>query len=290
MIVGTNLFSRLKGLSQQTSKISDALAEASAVATTGLKINTPSDSPEMVNRIRDLTAAISDNQRYAESAGTAETMLGLADTTLSSLADVLSASLELAVQLSSETFNSDTRVDAAITAEGLLDEALALVNTNISGRALFAGTAYDGDAFDSTLAYVGNTDESLLDVGDAVSVTVGFDGSALGLGGALTAIAGLETALAADDIPGVQSSLDTLEVAINNLSQVQATIGAELTTADDFASFSESMEFELTSQLANVQEVDPIEALVRFNELQTMYETALSVTASSNTGSLFDRI
>ena len=50
------------------------------------------------------------------------------------------------------------------------------------------------------------------------------------------------------------------------------------------------MEFELTSQLANVQEVDPIEALVRFNELQTMYETALSVTASSNTGSLFDRI
>jgi flagellar hook-associated protein 3 FlgL len=290
MIVGTNLFSRLKSLSQQTSKISDALAEASKIATTGLKITTPSDSPEMVNRIQDLTAAISDNQRYSESAGTAETMLSLADTTLSSLADVLTASHELAVQLSSETFNSDTRIAAAVTAEGFLEEALSLVNMDVSGRALFAGTAYDGDAYDSTLTYTGNNEASFLDVGDAVSVTVGFDGSALGLGDALTAIAGLETALAADDIAAVQASMDSLESALNSLSQVQASIGSELNTADDFSSFAESMEYELASQLSNVQEVDPIEALVRFNELQTMYETALSVTASSNTGSLFERI
>ena len=84
--------------------------------------------------------------------------------------------------------------------------------------------------------------------------------------------------------------MTTLDEAINTVSQAQTRIGAEQISAGDFASLAESMELELTAQLSSIQDADPIEALVRLNELTTLYETALTVTASANTGSLFDRI
>ncbi len=290
MIVGTNLFSRLGALSSQTGRITDALAEATQIATTGLKIATPSDAPHLVGRIQDLNTAIADSQQYAESAATADNLLSVADSTLSDLASVLSAAHELAVQLSSETYDATLRTASAVTAESYLEEALSLVNTSVAGRALFAGTGYDGDAFDASLSYTGTAEESVMDVGEEASVTVGFDGESLGLGEVLTAISDLATALSADDLDGIQSAMTAIDEAITTLSRAQTSIGAEQITAGDFASLAESMELELTAQLSQVQEADPVEALVRLNELQTMYETALTVTASSNMGSLFDRI
>ena len=290
MNIGSSLFSRMAYLKGQTTAISEALAEASAVATTGVQVSSPSDAPEMVARIQDLTAAIGDNQRYAETATEAENLLSVADSTLSDLGSVLSAAHELAVQLGSETYDSSLRTASAVTAESYLEEALALVNTAVAGRAIFAGTAYDGAAFDESLAYVGAAEESLMDVADEVAVTVGFSGDDLGLGEALAAISGLADALAANDLDGIQDAMTTLDEAINTVSQAQTRIGAEQISAGDFASLAESMELELTAQLSSIQDADPIEALVRLNELTTLYETALTVTASANTGSLFDRI
>ena len=291
MFVGTNLFSRLDSLTRQTGRISDELAEASLIATTGLAINSPSDAPEQVERIADLTTAIADQQQYTESSDTATNLLSSVDTALSDLAQVLGSAHELAVQMASETYDGIYRVGTASLADGYLEQALSIVNTSVSGRTLFAGTAYDGDAFDtSTLAYVGSTDESTIDVGDQADVIVGFDGDALGLGAALTAIQDLSTALGADDVPGIQTAMTDLEAAIDAVSAAQTLAGGEQATAMDFASLSESMEYELTAQLSAVQDADAIESLMRLSELQTLYETALSVTAGSNMGSLFDRI
>ena len=290
MQIGSNLFSRLEGLSNQTSRLSDALAEATQVATSGLKIAKPSDAPHLVSRINDLKTAISDQQQYGESAATADNLLSVADSSLRDLSSVLSAVFELSVQLSSETYDPTLRTAASTISDGYLEQAMELVNTSVAGRSLFAGTAYDGDAFDTSLGYTGSADESSLDVGDTASVVVGFNGEALGLGEALSAISDLSTALAADDLDGVRASMTAIEDAITTLSQAQTAIGSEQLSAGDFASLSQSMEFELITQLSGIEEADPVEALVRLNEIQTMYETALAVTASSNMGSLFDRI
>jgi flagellar hook-associated protein 3 FlgL len=291
MFVGTNLFSRLDALTRETSKISDELAEVSLMTTTGLAINSPSDAPEQVERIADLTTAIADQQQYTESSDSATNILSSVDSALTDLAEVLGAAHQLAVQMSSETYDGIYRTSSASLADGYLEQALALVNTSISGRSLFAGTAYDGEAFDSTtLAYLGSTDESTIDVGDQASVTVGFDGDNLGLGSALTAISDLVTALETNDVPGVQAAMTDLETAIDSVSQSQTVAGGQQAIAMDFASLSEKMEIELVTQLSAVQDADAIETLVRLSELQTIYETALNVTAGSNMGSLFDRI
>ena len=81
-----------------------------------------------------------------------------------------------------------------------------------------------------------------------------------------------------------------LEAAIDSVSEAQTLAGGQQAIANDFASLSESMEIELITQLSAVQDADAIETLVRLSELQTIYETALNVTAGSNIGSLFDRI
>jgi flagellin-like hook-associated protein FlgL len=97
MFVGTNLFSRLDALTRETSKISDELAEVSLMTTTGLAINSPSDAPEQVERIADLTTAITDQQQYTESSDSATNLLSSVDSSLADLAEVLGAAHQLAV-------------------------------------------------------------------------------------------------------------------------------------------------------------------------------------------------
>ena len=47
----------------------------------------------------------------------------------------------------------------------------------MNGRYLFAGTAYDGEAFDDTGAYLGNTDEPETKIGANATLRTGWDGS-----------------------------------------------------------------------------------------------------------------
>lgn len=290
MIIRSTWNSRLDYLTSQTSQISAALSEINQTVSSGLEVERPSDAPELVARIASTETAIADQERYADSAGTAQGLLSTADSTLSALASVLADAQSLAVQMSSESYDGESRVASATQAEELLGEALSLVNAQLGDRYLFAGTAYDQPAFADDLSYSGSTEASTIEVGDGVDVVVGFDGESLGLGEILTAMSELQSALEADDTEGVQDSLGALNDALDVLVTAQTTIGAQHSTAIDFEDFSTSMGVELSSHLSSLQDADMVASLMRLSELQTMYETSLAVTASSDLGSLFDRI
>lgn len=290
MIIRSTFSSRLNYLADQTNQITAEMEEVNSRISSGLAITKPSDAPELTARIMSVEQEISDQLQFGDNATYASTLHDSADAILLEISDVLMQARELAVQMASESYSSEQRINSASEADQLLTQALSLLNTQIGERYLFSGEAYDTQPYDTTLTYQGSTDPSTINLSDDVDVVVGFDADGLGMTDILTSIETLRDALAADDPNAVQASLTGLESSTLLLSSAQSTVGMEQTTALDFIDFTDSLGVQLETQLSELQDDDMVASLVRLSELQTQYEATLALTARSQSGNLFSMI
>jgi flagellar hook-associated protein 3 FlgL len=290
MIIRSTWSSRLSYLTQQTNRIGGELAEVNERIATGVAVSRPSDAPELTARIMSVEREISDQARYGDDAEYASNLHSMADTTLMDLSDVVAEARALAVQMGSETYSDQDRIEASAQVDGMIDQALSLLNTQVGDRYLYGGEAYNIPPFAEDLSYQGAAGASTINVADDVEVTVGFSGDALGMGDVFSSLSSLRDALQAGDASQVQSSLDGLTGATDTISSAQAMLGIEQSTALDFASFSESMQLELQGQLSSLKDDDTFASLVRMSELQTQYDAAIALTSKSQMTNLFGRI
>lgn len=290
MIIRSTWSSRLNYLTQQTNRISGELAEVNERIATGVAVNRPSDAPELTARIMSVEREISDQARYGKDAAYAANLHSMADTTLMDLSDVVAEARAFGVQMGSETYSDADRTEAASQVDGMIDQALSLLNTQVGDRYLFGGEAYTTPPFAADLSYQGAGDSSTVRVADDVEVTVGFSGGALGMEDALSSLVSLRDALQTGDAAQVQSSLGDLEGATDTVSSAQTVLGIEQSTALDFASFSDAMQLELEGQLSSLKDDDTFASLVRMSELQTQYDAAIALTSKSQMANLFGRI
>lgn len=269
--------------------VQSELQSVTQAAVTGLSVADPSDAPGEWHGILDLQASVADQPLYQENAVSATSMLATVDATLGDAKQQLDRAIEVAVQMSSETFNDQDRADAALEIEQLREQVIELANTAYGDRYLFAGTAYESPAFDTTGAYLGSNEEPTTVVGDNLRVTVGYDGSQF-FPDAIQALDALILAMrsGAGSAQAVQATLDPLQQANEGLVLARSEAGFEYNDAEDAMTTSENLELALQSALDNEIAADPIETYTRLAELQSSYQAALQVTAQSGSRSLFD--
>lgn len=290
MIIRTTWGSRLDYLAQHTNRIATEMSTVSDKITTGLEVSRPSDAPELTTRIQNIERELSDQARFAEDAEYANNLLSVSDSVLNELAVVVSRARELAVQMGSETYQGPQRVSSAELADQLLEQARGLLNSQMAGRYLFSGEAYDTQPYADDLSYQGATDPSEIQVSDTVGVTVGFNGEDLELGSILTAIEALREALKTDDAGNVLATLDELIASSDTVSSAQTVVGIEQSTADDFQALAKNMGVELEVQYSNMVDADAVESIMRLGELQTQYDAVLAVISKTQMSGLFERI
>lgn len=280
---------RLNSLARQTSRITDALGKAQTRAATGLDYTRPSDAPERTGRIHRMRGQLEDQARFEQMSGQAMELLDVADSALDGLTDVLANARALAVQLGSDTLTDQDRVDGATSARGLMSQAVDRANSQLAGRYVLAGSAYDAPAYASDGTYEGSTDEPELAVGEGVQVRVGFDGSDLlqGDGDLFGALDELITALDAGDADLVTAAIDGLEDATRQVSNARTSLGIEMRTALDGQELATSLQLELQAGLSSLTEADVVEAYTELTELQATYEAALQMTIQGRNQSLF---
>lgn len=136
----------------------------------GRRILTPEDDPVAAAQALILTQDKEVNAQHVENQGNANSQLGLLDSQLSSLTDVLQSVRERVVQAgSSATLNDSDRRAIATEIESRFAEVLGIANSkNGSGDYLFSG--YRG----ATLPFA--IDSSLPAIAPAVSSPVGYYG------------------------------------------------------------------------------------------------------------------
>ncbi len=288
-MIGTTYNNRLATLTQGANQISEQLSEVQEQATTGLTVNRPSDAPEQVSYLHGLSSQIDDQGVWSDNAERAMTYADTAETALASMADLLSSAREIATQYASETYNEGDRASGATEAQAILDQLVSLANTDIAGRYVFGGAAYDSEPYDSTGTYQGDTDTPATRIGSNQEVATGYVGSDLLQGDTdiFASISDLVTALTDNDTDAISTAIDELESAGEQISSARTEVAAAFNVAEDATEVTTNMEALLNEAMDSVAGADLVSVYTQLSELQTSYEAALQITSSTQSMNLF---
>jgi flagellar hook-associated protein 3 FlgL len=114
---------------------------------TGKSLNVPSDDPSQVSQDLTLTSTINAEDADASNATAAQNELTFTDTTLSSLTGLLQTARSLAVEGATDIIpNGTQRPLIGQQVAGLVNQALALANTQYGSKYLFGGSGSDTTA------------------------------------------------------------------------------------------------------------------------------------------------
>jgi len=292
MIYRTTWHGRMDFMSAASNRIGSEMGVVNERIATGKEINRPSDDPGRISQLHTVREELANQTVYAKNGGQAEQLHVVVDAALKDLHTVLSEAREAAVQFANEHYNPDQRAEAATVADSLREQVISLANTQFAERYVFAGTAYDGEAFDSTGTYQGSTGEPEAVVGKGLTAKTGFDGSDMLTGSSdmFSAIEDLSTALSADDTAGITAAIDDIDSALDDVQIGMVTLGTEMRRAGDAVELASNMSVHLAGAKADIEETNVIEAYTRLIQLQTNFDAAMQAAATQRYGGLFNRM
>ena len=117
------------------------LAKLQKQIATGERLSVASESPADFTQVLGLDETLSRVEGFSKNIDTIQHRLGLGETTLGRISDVVGRTRELALQAANGTQNSQSRTAIAAELEQRLNELVALANSEDgTGRYLFGGT------------------------------------------------------------------------------------------------------------------------------------------------------
>jgi flagellar hook-associated protein 3 FlgL len=244
-----------------TSRAQSAVADATSVASSGLRVAKASDDPAawaaaQRDRVRQ-TLADGDGSAIATGRGTLEQT----DGSLSTIAGIVAQARTLATQAASATYNASDRAALGTQVQGLFQAALAAANAQSGdGEYLLAGAKSTTPPFDANGNYQG----------DATARTVSASPQAIGVPGSmLTAangvdvlpeLAKLATALSSNNVAGIQASLGTLTTATDQVSLARGRAGTGLAALSQADDARQQLSTHLDGVISDLVEADTVGA------------------------------
>jgi len=152
---------------------------------TGKSLNVPSDDPAQVSQDLTLTTTIAAENGDASNATAAQNQLTFTDSALSSLTGLLQSARSLAVEGATDVIpNGSQRPLLGVQVAGLLNQALALANTQYGKDYIFSGT---GSSTSPPITPLGNPPNGVVSTGNNQARTELINGQAVQVGTTLQA-------------------------------------------------------------------------------------------------------
>lgn len=289
--------------------------QATAVASSGLRINTAADDPAGAAFV---TRAKADETRLESTINTLrETvdMVQASDQALGDAGNALQSIYELSIQLGSDTVAGAERRTATTQVDNMRSLLLENLNRQFNGRTLFAGTREDGAAFDQNSvppgAYLGDTNLRSVETAPGVTQvvqqrvdlvvddsTVTFDDPNNLTGtppsptttqvSLFAAIENLRVALNNNDGPAIRALVAPLSGYIGKLADARAESGAQQIALEGAVEVSTVVRDSTRESRAEAEDADSIEAFSELQFSQRALEAALQASAKSFSISLLD--
>jgi flagellar hook-associated protein 3 FlgL len=272
-------------------KVDIAVAETSS----GLRVRHPGDDPAAAGMVVQRRLAEKRWGALAEAAGRSSDELSASDNALGGIADALSRAREIAVQMSNSTYNATERAAAGQEIGGLLRTSIALLNTRVGNRYVFGGRRDEVAPFDAAGAYLGDNGARQVEIAPGVlqDASVHADVIIKGTGGGvdvLTELQNLQAALQANDITGVQGTLDGLDTSINQVAHGRAQLGTAMNMFDTAKSAARTAGNTETTAVSHLADADVIESASRLALAQRALDASLTASARSFDLTLLDKL
>ncbi len=248
----------------------------------GKLITKPSDSPTGTVSAMQFRSEIRTNEQWARNAQDSLARLGTMDTTLTKSLESVIKARDLTLQgMNSGAISQETRNALAAEIDTLRESLLGTANTTYLGRPIFGGTTSGATAYDAAGNFVGNTTQITRTVGAGAAVRSEMNGAEVfGPPGAdlFAALAQISTDLKAGNSPGLNSDLAALDVAMKNMQNKLAGVGALYNRADQMQKAAEDRVVTLSGSLSAVEDIDLPKTIVDLQMQQMAYEAALGAT------------
>jgi len=253
----------------------------------GKKLNRPSDDPIAMVEAMQFKTTTRQMEQYGRNLKTAASWFSASESALSLTLDLVERARELAVQMSSDTQNDETRDGAAVEVGELLDQAISLGNTQLSGRYIFAGYETATAPFTKvmvggveTAQYNGDTNDFQVQIGKDENLTAGKNGqTALMDSGLFDTLGSLKRALEDNDWAGINTQLGNLTAVENHLNNQIADTGGRQNRAEVKENILSQIQIELQERLSRAEDTDIAEVVTQLNSTQVTYQAALAAAA-----------
>jgi flagellar hook-associated protein 3 FlgL len=303
MRIGTNSYTDT--MINQFSLLKSQQVKLQNEVSTGLSVQSPSDSPTaMENTLTDLSSQAA-QQQYSSNISTVQSKANSIYSVLQSLQTISNRVGEIATSAGSAT-NSQTELNNyAGEVTSLIQQAAQLVNTKdpATGQYLFGGTNSGQQPFTVTtdangnvtgVTYSGNSSVNQTEIASGVNVSVDVPGentSGSGAQGLITDsrtgadlfnhLISLQNNLLAGNTSAVTGT-DTanLQNDENNLTYQVAYNGNVQTRLNTASSFATSQTNSLTGLISNASSADLATTMTQLSQAQTAYQAALQSSAS----------
>ncbi|MCS7236621.1 MAG: flagellar hook-associated protein FlgL [Armatimonadota bacterium] len=254
---------------------------------TGKRVQRPSDDPPNLPAVLVMRDAVNAAGQYARNLQDTKTLLDAGQRALQDAVQVIQRLRELAIQGANGTLAPSDMQALAREVEALRGELVALGNTQVAGKYIFAGTLTTTAPFNGAGNYLGNQTplRREVDRGIPVEATVPGDQVFPQVFGAAQA---LQEALEAGDHDAVRATLSGLDAALDHLLSAQAELGARASRVETIQARLEEFQVQLKELLSVREDADLAEVVMNLRLQENAYQAALAAGARLIQPSLVD--
>lgn len=261
------------------------MQEAQTQVTSGMRFTRASEDPVAASESMRTSGSLRALEQYRKNIQGAIGKVGAEEGALDSLTKLVERAQELAVQQGSSTANTQTRLAAKAEVDQLLDQALALGNTQFGGAYLFGGENASTAPFAKTgtpsyYAFSGGNGEPQTEIAAGQYMSPVHSARRVFQDtGVLASLKDLSDALGNDDQAAVGGTLLSLGLSHDDLQSVLGETGARTNQLEVSASNLDSLEVTLRTYKSNLEEVDLEKAMSELVGRQTAYQAAMLSTS-----------
>lgn len=258
----------------------EAVFRANRQAATGQRHARLSDAPAIGRQVVGIDSALRALAQYQRNASAVRHRLEHEEAALQQVTDILARATELATGQAGSTANAATRAATAAEVSQLRQQVIQLGNLQVGGEFLFGGHATGAPPFLSTGAYIGTATSRQIELGAGqLTDTVHSGQQMLVDSGVLAALEALETALLADDAPGILASLAPLDGAFQGVQMLLAEVGGRDQALTLVSESLTARADSLMTRRSGLSDISLEEAVLNLSSAQTALEAAYLTTS-----------
>lgn len=275
---------RMIDMAQAANAANQSKAAAAAnEASSGLRVQKPSDDPEA------WAAAQRANARKTVAAGSVSALetgrerLGLTDNALGSIGDALSAMRELAVQGSNASYSASDRAQLAVQVRAMFASAVDAANAqSADGEYILAGTTSNTAPFSDLGVYNGDANARSLPITDDATAVAAVSGSVL------TAASGVDVlplfdrvakALENNDPAALSALLGDIDTATKQVGLARARTGGTMNVLDSALDAHANLATHLASEVSRAVESDLVASASNLAKTTQALEASRAITS-----------
>lgn len=267
------------------------LDRAQARVTTGKKLLAASDDPTATMQIMTSDTSLRALDQYRTNVSRATSRIGLEDSVLQQVGDLLTRVKQLGVAQTGSTANQQTRAVANAEVQQIFKEIVQLGNTKFGNEYMFGGDASQTVPFGSagagaTLDYTSTnpTGTRSIEINDGQTMAVAIDGTQLMISsGVLDAVKALARALdpasGTYGNAGIAAAMQNVDAAFENVQTLVGDVGAKGKQLDTTQTNLDAFKANLQTFKSDLSEVDIEQAVTELTQRQVAYQAAMLATS-----------